>query len=136
MANPRPPVWQCHDCGAGPYLRETTPACIQCGHKMCPDCKRDGDIPNTLGTVLRSPLTAAKTTDYSAMRRTAPAMAPRGNKRALDHGQYHQQALRLTRPPLTGWWICSKCGNENDPDLTDGRCSICNHAKCGTCRPC
>ena len=136
MANPPPEIWLCHECGAGPHLLETTLACtgvhngVQCGHKVCGVCKKNKDIPSTIGTVaLRSPLTPP------GMRRTAPAMAPRGNKRALDRGQYHQPALRLSAPPLTGWWICSNCKNNNNPALTDGRCSVCNHARCRDCRP-
>jgi hypothetical protein len=142
MANPRPPIWLCHECGAGPHLCKTTPACtgvrngIQCGHKVCKDCKKNGDIPSTMGTVvLRSPPTAAGTTDLNAMRRTVPAMAPRGNKRARDRGQYHQPALRLgSGPSMAWWWTCCR-GHMNNPALTDGRCTICSHKKCGTCRP-
>jgi hypothetical protein len=146
MATPRPRLWKCHRCGAGPHVYATTPACtgvpdgIQCGHKLyeghklCEECRTDGQIPSTMGTVvLRSPLTAVRTIDFSAMRRTVPAMAPRGNKRALDH----QPPLRLgSRPPLAGWWICSNCKSENNPALTDGRCTVCNHRKCSACRPC
>jgi hypothetical protein len=131
MTNSPSEKWQCHDCGAGPHLLETTPTCtgvrngVYCGHKGCRDCKRNNDISSIMGTAaLRSPLTPPD------MRRTAPAMAPRGNKRALDHGQYHQQALRLTRPPLTSWWICCVCDYKNNPALIDGRCSVCNHTKC------
>jgi hypothetical protein len=144
MTNPPPEKWQCHVCGTGPHIRETTPACTgvrsdnkQCGHKVCSECKRNNDIPSTLGTiVLRSPLTSPGTIDIGAMRRTAPGMAPRGNKRTLDHGQHHQQALRLgTRPSMAGWWICC-CGQMNNPKLSGGRCTVCNHKKCGNCSPC
>ena len=143
MTNPPPEKWQCHICLEGPHTYSITTSCTgvrsdnkQCGHRLCRYCKTDNEIPNPLGpAALRSPPTAARTTDYSTMRRTAPAMVPRGNKRTLDHGQHHQQALRLgARPSMAGWWTCCY-GHMNNPALSSGRCTQCNHEKCRNCSP-
>lgn len=142
MANRTPEKWQCHLCHAGPYTCTITPACTEvlsdnrpCGHRMCPKCKKDNDIPNPLGTAAsRSFRTRAMTIDVSAMPRTVPGMAPRGTKIARGRGLYHQPALRLSsRPSMAGWWKCSKCDSINNPRLSAGRCTICNHTKCGSC---
>jgi hypothetical protein len=142
MANRAPRIWQCHVCNTGPHTCATTPACTgvrpdnrQCGHIMCSRCKKDNDIPNPLGTAAsRSLRTRATMIDANAMPRTVPSMAPRGTKSARARSLY-QPALRLsTRPPRTGWWICSACKNMNNPDLADGRCTSCGHWKCRECR--
>ncbi|KAK5987243.1 hypothetical protein PT974_11367 [Cladobotryum mycophilum] len=31
-------VWYCHICGGGPWLRSTTPACMECSHPYCGAC--------------------------------------------------------------------------------------------------
>jgi hypothetical protein len=145
MANRTPEKWQCHLCHAGPYTCTITPACTEvlsdnrpCGHRMCPKCKKDDAIPNPLGTAAsRSFRTRAMTIDVSAMPRTVPGMAPRGTKSARGRGLYHQPALRLSsRPSMAGWWTCHGCKNMNNPELTDGRCTVCSHRRCRECRAC
>jgi hypothetical protein len=138
MAAPSPEKWQCHECKTGPQLCATAICCAQCGHNMCDECKKDGEIPSPLGAgVLRSPPTRAPTTYSHAMPRNVPNMAPRGNIRDRDRGRYYQPALRLSSrpPPLTGWWICHVCSFKNNPDLCGGRCTHCQHLKCPICRP-
>jgi hypothetical protein len=147
MANRTPRIWQCHVCNTGPHTCATTPACTgvrsdnrQCGHIMCSRCKKDNDIPNPLGTAAsRSFRTRATMIDANATPRTVPSMAPRGTKsgRGRGRGLYHQPALRLSsRPSMAGWWTCSVCGSMNNPELSDGRCTTCNHRKCRDCRAC
>jgi len=144
MANPRPRIWQCHLCDAGPHTYNIIQACTgvrsdnrQCGHQFCEKCKTDNQIPSPMGAAaLRNRLTPPGTIDLGAMQRTVPGMTPRGNKHTLDHGQHHQQAPRLrTRPSMAGWWTCCY-GHMNNPALSSGRCTVCNHKKCGNCSPC
>jgi hypothetical protein len=145
MANPAPRIWQCHVCGAGPHILAIATSCTgvrsdnrQCGHRMCPTCKKDNNIPNPMGTAAsRSLRTRATMIDVNAVPRTVPSMVPRGTKSARGRGLYYQPALRLSsRPSMDGWWTCSVCGNMNNPKLSDGRCTICSHRKCRDCRAC
>ncbi|KAE8152004.1 hypothetical protein BDV25DRAFT_151742 [Aspergillus avenaceus] len=39
------------------------------------------------------------------------------------------------RPNMAGWWICCNCQGENNPVLNSGRCTICEHKQCPSCRP-
>jgi hypothetical protein len=142
MANPTPRLWLCHVCGTGPHTFAIAPACTgvrsdgrQCGHRMCPTCKKDNNIPNPMGVAAsRSLRTRATMIDVNAMPRTVPGMAPRGTKSARGRSLYHQPALRPNaRPSTAGWWKCSRCNSVNNPKLCGGRCTICNHTKCYEC---
>ncbi|KAK5998976.1 hypothetical protein PT974_01360 [Cladobotryum mycophilum] len=31
-------MWHCHLCAGGPWLRDTTPACMECSHPLCDTC--------------------------------------------------------------------------------------------------
>jgi len=31
-------MWSCHECGSGPFVGTTTPACANCGHSRCTNC--------------------------------------------------------------------------------------------------
>ncbi|KAL4880349.1 hypothetical protein BJY04DRAFT_219345 [Aspergillus karnatakaensis] len=35
--------------------------------------------------------------------------------------------MGVTGPAMKGWWVCSNCGNEYDPVVPDGICTVCNH---------
>lgn len=39
----------------------------------------------------------------------------------------------MSPPSLAGWWHCSECGAVNNPQLSNGRCVTCNHARCRRC---
>lgn len=147
MATQPPPPphekWQCHLCDGGPYLYANTSSCTgvlrngtQCGHGVCHLCKKDNDIPPPISPgALRSPPTPAKTIYSTAMPRAVPSMAP-GTRRDGDRSKYHHHAMELNaRPDATGWWICSSCDSLNNPELSCGRCTSCNHTKCPSCRP-
>jgi hypothetical protein len=144
MSTGDPVKWQCHECKAAPHLVATTSKCTgvlpnghQCPHVMCPDCKKDDDIPPPLGPgALRSPPIPATTVRSDTIPRTVPSMAPGGNSRNRDRRKYHQPAWRLsTRPSQRGWWVCSECRFTNSPHLSPERCTNCNHQKCRNCRP-
>ena len=127
--------WQCHLCDTGPNLSATTKSCPQCGHSVCSRCPKDENIPTPLGPpALRSPPRA--TAIYSSpMPRATVSMAPRGNKIDWKRGKDPHPALRLTTPPLAGWWICHNCSYKNNPELCSERCLKCQHMKCSSCSP-
>jgi hypothetical protein len=39
----------------------------------------------------------------------------------------------MSKPSLAGWWQCSACHSLNNPQLSDGKCVTCNHARCREC---
>src|ERR1700733_2377635 len=40
---------------------------------------------------------------------------------------------QMSRPSLAGWWKCSACGSLNNPKLSNGGCTCCNHTRCRDC---
>jgi hypothetical protein len=34
-------TWYCCECKEGPMVRKINPACCECGHQLCPLCKKD-----------------------------------------------------------------------------------------------
>lgn len=44
---------------------------------------------------------------------------------------------RLSHPDMAGWWYCCQGPNDshlNNPTLSSGRCTICGHTRCPSCR--
>src|SRR2546423_6662839 len=96
-----PEMWQCHVCGEGPHLYALIKRCTgvsgnrQCGHSMCPKCKKDGEIPPPIPTGgLRNAATPATTIYHSTMPRTKPNMVPPGNRVDGNSGRYYEPEMR------------------------------------------
>jgi hypothetical protein len=136
-------LWQCCRCVDGPMKMVNHPICSKCGHRPCKNCKKDGDI-----VILGSRRTAAvRAYDHTNAYRANPGtnIPPNHSVRESVPATYSvdpnsAQARKRMRlgsrpgPSLRGWWVCHKCDSMNNPELCQGRCTICNHTKCNQCR--
>jgi hypothetical protein len=142
MANNQgPELWQCHLCKCGPYKVVNTPKCVSTsctGHEMCDKCPKDGDIPHKLTlTALDAPLSRSLPTKphINRNRYQNPISYTRGPRGHLGLGLNGLSSRPRPRPPTRGWWRCSECRNVNNPALSSGVCTSCNHQKCKYCTP-
>lgn len=142
---PDPVNWECHVCAnAGPinYTREKK--CATCGHSVCDKCKKDNKIPppnlsTTAARVHSSPTATARARHAQDpdIWPTSQVPRPRHHVGTTNTNARSRSSLKLSsrphRPSPRGWWRCSECRNVNNPDLTSGRCTSCNHIKCASC---
>lgn len=147
-----PTLWQCHVCKEeGPIKYALTKKCTTCSHDFCSLCKKDNDIPTPMGTaparVRSSPITRGVIRGTHAQdpdiypTSHVPRLGPAKTNPITNicmHASYpeinkHKLTSRPNRPSPLGWWRCSECRNINNPELTDRRCTSCNHIKCASC---
>ena len=59
------------------------------------------------------------------------------SRSSYQQAGYPTSAQSFSRPSMEGWWRCCRNPHQhlNNPALSSGRCTQCNHTKCSSCRP-
>ncbi len=146
-------MWKCHKCQYV-NLNAHAPACVNCGHQECPLCtpvpramstteedESNAHVGTAIGQNANSTMADGSLTpttqDISeedslhisiTIEDGAPFETP-------PHNDTPTPVHNLTQPSMTGWWMCciSWCKQLNNPALTSGHCSSCEHKKCSSC---
>jgi hypothetical protein len=134
--------WQCCSCHNRPILAAVNGFRCICGHDHCGNCKNDDKIdpPGVLRTAIRprrlnsKPFDAPPAYAVSGMGGWPSSTTPGEDIPARASAHIQKRTTLASRPSMAGWWYCHRCGAMNNPDLTDGKCSSCNHTRCAHCK--
>lgn len=149
MAAPAADMWKCHLCNVT-YLKATTLICLtpSCkNHTQCSFCTdvaknrsaipEDGAIDSITNPVKQCALPSSgedslSTIEPDIREQDSIHISIVIDDDTLEPPRHYNGTVpmhNLSRPSMLGWWKCCACGNDNNPKLTAGRCSICGHTR-------
>ena len=145
-------MWRCCLC-YDTHLDAIYPACIGCGHPRCGNCKpvsRNSVGGEQCGSTENIVYALGHNVSSTVTEPTTPITQDIDENVSLDITISIKDDAPFETPPsydapmpshnlprqnMRGWWVCctSWCKQINNPELTSGRCTNCQHVKCSTC---
>jgi hypothetical protein len=157
MAAPptRPPadMWKCHMCNIT-YLKATTLICFtpSCeNHTQCSLCtnvaRNRSAIPEDRAIdSISKPVEqcALPSSGEDSLSTIEPDIREQDlihisiviDDDTLEPPQHYDGTVPmhdLPQLPMVGWWRCCRCKNDNNPELTEGICTVCGHTRDSSC---